>query len=226
MTDTNKTVRDLELMRQFDGELDDDLSATVEDFVEADADARDKMAGLALVGQLMRERADADARADGIADRVMDALDRDDVETLDAEAEADQSAPLDSSSPASRERKRLNPKPANDNSGTIYAFAAVAAAIAAGVFVWGKTTSHDTIASAPEGKTGPTSMVASDSPAAADMRGPAVGADDSATAEEDDALGVEIAAVDFGSHSGSVFYVSSGSEEVTAVVWVTDLGDE
>jgi len=38
---------------------------------------------------------------------------------------------------------------------------------------------------------------------------------------------VEVASVDFGAHSGSVFYVPSGQAGLaTAVVWVTDAGEE
>ena len=39
--------------------------------------------------------------------------------------------------------------------------------------------------------------------------------------------GVEIAAVDFGAHTGPVFYVSGGkSAGRSAVVWITDAGGE
>ena len=41
--------------------------------------------------------------------------------------------------------------------------------------------------------------------------------------EEDD--GVEIAAVDFGTHRGSVFYVGDASAGRTAVVWINDAGE-
>jgi hypothetical protein len=41
--------------------------------------------------------------------------------------------------------------------------------------------------------------------------------------EEED--GVEIAAVDFGTHRGSVFYVGDASAGRTAVVWINDAGE-
>ena len=48
---------DLELMAFADGELDEPRRAEVEAFLASSADARGKLAGMGLVGELVRERA-------------------------------------------------------------------------------------------------------------------------------------------------------------------------
>ncbi len=207
MSDEKITISDLELMQHFDGEHDD--PAAVRAWLEADADARDKLASLAIAAAVVREQIDRDPRADGVADAVMAAIEAEDA-------------------PASREREKValpgTAAPANDNSRVIYIVATAAAAIAAGLFLWGRTAPDHELAeqqSAASSRSGPTSLVDEAAPPPAARADRAVDA-----ASEDDALGVEIAAVDFGSHSGSVFYVSGARSGATAVVWVTDVGEQ
>ena len=226
MTDSDKTIGDLELMRYFDGELEDDL---VEAFVAGNDEARSKLAGLALSAAILREQVDDDPRGDGIADLVMGALDGDgtleDDDALEGEAglkdTPDAGGAVQLDGPAA--------KPANDNSRTIYVLAAAAAAVAAGMVLWGRMAPPSDVVA--DGRTGPTSMLTptlTEAPAATDRANPQVGAQGElagSAVEEDAALGVEVAAVDFGTQAGSVFYVPGGAEGETAVVWVTDLGD-
>ncbi|RLB64794.1 MAG: hypothetical protein DRI90_03725 [Deltaproteobacteria bacterium] len=115
--------------------------------------------------------------------------------------------------------------PANDNSRLIYAVFGVAAAAAAALFVWGNAVpTSDTVAMASR------PAVATEVAAAAEAAPglpPSGKVDTEAAAEDEDEPVVEIAAVDFGAQSGSVFYVSAGKHTAgsTAVVWVTDLGE-
>jgi hypothetical protein len=202
---SDNPISDLELMAYHDGELDDARAREVEDFLADDSlaadDARAKLAGLALVGAMMREQIDGDARADAVADEVMAALDGD----IDAKL--------------GKRPKLDGAPPANDNAGRLYMLAVAAAAVAAGLFVWGKTAPDETVAL---DRTGPTSIAIEAPPPAPSIDGERA----SASSDEDEALGVEIAAVDFGSQSGSVFYVPGGARGATAVVWVTDMGEQ
>jgi anti-sigma factor RsiW len=193
---------DWALMRHLDGELDPDRAKELDALLAGDETARDKAAGLALVAELLRERVDADARADGIVDAVMARLDE--APSDESEAEPVKAAP--SSGRVATDR------PANDNARIIFTLATAAAAVAAGLFFWGTTEPDDGVALAPPAEPpaelAPLPTFAEEAPATAEVEA------------EEAPQPVEVAAVDFGSQSGSVFYVS-GQNAATAVVWVT-----
>lgn len=183
--------RDLALMRFLDGELSPEEAADIERLLADDETARDKRAGLLLVGDILRDAVDGDTRADGIADAVM--------ARLDEAPSPDEVAP-----------KVASAKPANDNAKIIFVLATAAAAVAADLFVWGNSDpDHVAIAPPPE----PAIETASPTPTPAEAE---------FLDAKEEAAPVEVAAVDFGSQSGSVFYVS-GENAATAVVWVTGM---
>ncbi len=203
---------DRDLMAYFDDELGDAEREPLEGALEAQQEALSKLGGLGFIGDVVREHVDGDERADGIADAVM------------AQLEGESAAPV---------AEDVSPRPgvatpANDNARTVWTLAAAAAAVAAGLFVWGIGAQNaESVAfapmapsalAAPQDTVGPAPETLGDV-AAAPQRG--------STEEDEDA--VEIAQLDFGDsdHSGSIFKVDD--EDVggrTAVVWVNDLGDE
>lgn len=193
---------DLELMAYADGELDEPRRAEVEAFLASAPGARAKLAGLAAVGDVLRER---EARVDvDLADAIL--------ARIDAEADAPAAPPkklprvqLGPPSPPSR-------RSANDNAFRIFSLAAAAVAVAAGVTIWARTEPVAPIAA----------IVA---PSGAASVAPAGPTPSHATAayEADSEVGASVAAVDFGSNSGSIFYVPSGVA-VTTVVWIAEPG--
>jgi len=233
-TDVGPT--DVELMSWFDGELEEARSAEVAQWAQQDERARDKLAGLQAIGDLLREDAEADNRADGIASEVMDRVRADDGQQ---QSTADvvpfpEPAEHDPERVELQDTKLPRRKAGNDNARSIFALTAVAAAVALGLFFWGRN-GPETAPVAEQGS--PNSATEAVAATAAVAQGPTL-ADNSVPAasntdlEADDGAlaaaeisAVEVAEVDFGAHSGSVFYVSTGAgeaDETTAVVWVTD----
>jgi hypothetical protein len=209
---------DLELMRLHDGELDDATRERLEG--QLDGQARDKLRTMALLGEVLQSQVEHDERGDAIVDAVMAGLDEIDAGGEDVGAEL-----LELSDRRPEPALPLQPtgkggKPANDNARIIYAATALAAAVALGLFFWG--SSDPSVEIADSGRSGPTSLLPETAAA------PVAAAAPSAEEEDEDASeGVEIASVDFGSQSGSVFYVSNDpSAGRTAVVWVTEIGDD
>ena len=203
---------DLELMAYFDGELEEPRRSAVEAFLSADLGAQNKVAGLRITSGILQSRAEALSDADGIADLVM------------AKISAEAMAPA-------REANVLpfpvmaTPKtsaPANDNARRIFAALGVLAVAAAAAFaLWGRSSAPalDPVRSAPVAAATPPSTLPT--PTAADPEIDAA----SVNAEADTEHGVEVAAVNFGAHMGSIFYVPSGSIEAkrtTTVVWLAD----
>jgi len=233
MTTSKTEIHDRDLMRYYDGELDAEREAEIERWLDgADLDAMqqeglDKLAGLALVGELLRESVDGDDRADGVVDAVMAQLDELDEapEAGDEEdGEAAEEAALDDAALDGGDRppKIEPPKegPANDNAARIYMLAAAAAAAAAGLFIWG--SQGQDLEPPPHARSVPpvtATIEATARPAAPPAPPTAV------AVEEEDEGGVEIAAVDFGAQRGSVFYVGDASVGRTAVVWINDAGE-
>ena len=208
--------QDLELMRFLDGELDEAEASDFADRLQDDEVAQAKLAGLELVGELLIESVQADERADSIVSAVMAKLDE---EQKEQEQEQDQpNADVVPIAP----QPNLRPKPANDNSKSILALVAAAAAVAAGLFFWGRTNPATGVAQAPyEPPAVAAEMPTSVKPA------PEESASLAAVEEEMDQVGMEIAAVDFGSQQGSVFYVGGSNDaNATTVVWVTESGDD
>lgn len=201
---STKHIADVELMRHFDGELDEKSSAEVAALLEHDADARAKIAGLAIAGDVVRASVAEDKRGDNIAGAVMALI----------EAEPDRK---EEGKVVELTRDLPTAQPANDNARLIYTIAAAAAAVAAGLYFWSNASSESAgpTASAPTAQPAVESPAPTPSPAEVNTEG-------------DEEAGVEIASVDFGSGvSGSVFYTSAGEKgtSATAVVWVTDSGE-
>jgi len=219
--------RDEDLMRYLDGELEEAQSAEIEQLLQQDEQAAGKLAALSLLGELLRESADRQVGADGIADAVMAAVEAEACESDGGSCEDEVGLAPVVPLPL-RPRDKLPVSPANDNSRNIFTLAAVAAAIAAGFFLWGRadtgselavTSTNPPVATQPAQ---PALSLAALEPSQA--AAPAVPQPE----PEEAGPGVEVASVDFGSLTGSVFYVSgkSGDDDrdatTTAVLWVTD----
>jgi len=202
---------DLELMLHADGELEGDAIATVDEWLARDRAARQKALALGLTSAIVREQALAAAeQADGIADLVMKAI------AADAEREAKDTAAAPEREVADPPRKAaavapIGRKPANDNARSFRVIAALAVAAAAALLLWGRgSTDH--------AGTQPTAALTLPAPhdTAIQVEPP--------LPEREAARGVEVSAVDFGGHTGAVFYVPTGSaaSDTTAVVWLSD----
>jgi len=190
-------------MQLADGELDvareDELTKELSD------DARDKLAALALTGELIAEEAHEDTRADGLAELIMAKIERDELPELEARDLPKFKMSVPSGAPA------------NDNARRIFVLAAMAAAVAAGLMVWGRADPGTEVATQ---RREPTPMAASPSPSPSQVAALEPVVDDSVPVGEP---GVEVAAVDFGESSGAVFYIDGAPNEPrTTVVWVTD----
>lgn len=216
-------------MLYLDGELEEALSAEVEQLLQQDEQAGGKLAALSLLGELLRESADRQVGADGIADAVMASVEAEAGEGDDASGvDDDDLAPVLPLPVRPRDKLPVSPAaPANDNSRSIFMLAAVAAAIAAGFFLWGRadTGSELAVTSAnPPVATEPMQPALSVAALEPSQAAPAAPQPE----PEEAGPGVEVASVDFGSLTGSVFYVSGKSGDdnrdatTTAVLWVTD----
>jgi hypothetical protein len=214
------TKPDRELMRYLDGDLDEAPRLEMERALESDPDARAKLAGMALAGDLLREQVDADDRGDSIVDAVMAKLDATDAgATKEAEKASEVAAEV---APDVVPFRKMPAKPANDNARTIWAVTGLAAAAAAALFFWGKTEPDRDLAVAPPPATQQAEPPVAPPPEEAHASAEAREQADAEEAEEDR---IEVAAVDFGDRSGSVFYTSAGSRTgSSAVVWVNDGG--
>jgi anti-sigma factor RsiW len=214
-------VSDQELMCWLDGELDETRHAEIGALVAADPELRAKVAGIGLAGELVRERIDGDERADTVADAVMGKLG----------AEPEDGGKLIHAPFGAKRRlgSFVRSEPANENARSVFVMAALAAAVAVGLFFWSRAGLKEL----PVGHGGPgrpivvpaTALAWQPGASAAEPKWLSPAPAEPAAEDEESAAAVEVAAVDFGSHSGTVFYVSSGSTEsstTTAVVWVTD----
>ncbi len=208
---------DRELMRLHDGELSDDERAELE--AALDDEAKKKLAGLEAIGRVLNARADADTRADGIADAVMAAIDSETNDSSDANAAGARPA-----RPGERRRHGELPRarPANDNVRSIFAVAALAAAAAAALFMWGKSQPDDlSAARAPAPVEIPAEATKPSVPPAATASAP------SEVAASAVPNTVEVASLDLGAQEGSVFYVpGDAGEGATTVVWIDPSGEK
>jgi hypothetical protein len=229
---------DLELMQYFDGELEEPRMSAVAAFVGADLGARGKLAGLQITSAIVQDQTRAASAADDIADLVMARLA---AETATVAAPAGQVLPFPASTPvATAKLGNMPARPAaNDNAKRIFGIAAFAVAAAAALTLWAR---FDTGPSTPL-RTAPVAvMTAPAAPASPDSAEPEVDAV-AVTPDGDMEHGVEVAAVNFGAHMGSIFYVPSDSaigarsdkpgstaippgsvaaQRTTTVVWLTD----
>jgi hypothetical protein len=211
---------DIELMMFYDGELDEPRKSEVAAFVLADLPARSKLAGLGLASALVQEQARALTAADDIADLVMAKIEG---------TVADQAVPAPL--PIVAPRSAMVAPAANDNGRRILIGLTALVAAAAAVFaVWSRQPSGPTGSGAQRPvavQTAPQmGVTAPQSPTGPAVQRGAPEIDVAAVAPEPDSEhGVEVAAVNFGAHMGSIFYVPSGSIEAkhtTTVVWLAD----
>lgn len=242
---------DLELMMYFDGELPEPRRSEVRAFVESGAGrekAQNKLAGLGLVSDIVRSEAKAREPADdrasrAIADGVMAVIARERAAEKRVEKQPEEKKP-----PVAAPKLRGIDPPgkstaaaaANDNGKVIFALAAAAAAAAAALFIWGRTPVAEAPPSAtatqaevqpggdpdPRGPDGDLQRDASSTARAeattAPTNEPSKDAQQ-ASNDEDAPRSVEVAAVNFGSRSGAIYYVSGDDKPTsTTVVWVRD----
>lgn len=206
---------DMELMLYFDGELSEPRRAEVESFVARDSSATNKLSGLRVSSGLVRERALAVDMGGDIAASVLSAIEAGIDKQKSAGSKPIGFLPVRPAGSSS--------KPANDNSRSIFTLAAIAVAAAAAMMIWSRTppdapnvAKGDAPAATQEAR-----QPASDPQKAAVEAAPA----EAPPAEAELEHGVEVAAVDFGAHMGTIFYVPSdaaASSATTTVVWVDD----
>lgn len=210
---------DMELMLYVDGELDEERIADVEAFIEESDGARRKVAALRLASGMVHEHTMAVSKPIDIASAVMAKIEAGAADPpMKNGAGADVIDILDGRA-AKVERVAPRSKAANDNSRGIFMLAAVAVAAAAGMMIWGRMgaeQSRPTVSApvmtqeaAPQAPAEPAKKAAEAEPAAQDG---------------DTEHGVEVAAVDFGAHMGTIFYVPTDATAgvTTTVVWVDD----
>jgi len=224
---------DLELMMYFDDELEEPRRADVAAWLATDQAGAAKLYGLEQVSTLLlqSDAANPTGRAADVANAVMAKItagevDRDEKSVSNGAAKKAAASVPDAVVRPIGSAKKAEVAPsetaANDNNGRfIFGLAAVAAVAAAAMFFWGRTTAPtvaDNASPLPIVTAG--ASAANEAPTAIEP----LGALPSATAEaEQESSGAEVAAVDFGSRSGSIYYVSGASQgATTAVVWLTD----
>lgn len=184
----------MELMQYADGELDAGRVAEVEAWLASSDDGRAVVATFGELGAIVRGHADDTAQQAG-ADRMAD----------DVMARIDEA-------PVSRERVvQLRPEQAGA-SWVGYAMAGLAAAAAVAFVMWrlaGPSVSPlvQNQPSARPSQADPNLIVASAPIPAADL--------------EDREPGVSVDAIEFGAHTGTIFYVPTDTG-TTTVVWLTD----
>lgn len=228
---------DRELMLFVDDELEGLELRHLQARLETDEAARSKVAAMRLTGELLRaaitDPAAGDHPADSIADAVMASLDLSggSSPTIPTAEPSAASAPALSSSASSspsssaakvvslaeRRSAKQAARPA-DASKRIYALAAVAAAAAAAMALWARSPSSPTQADPPIAASSVQSPVVESAPPRSLAIAPALSEPE---VEEEHA---EVTAVDFGSRTGSVFYLPSQAlaANVVAVVWIND----
>lgn len=215
-----KRPTDMELMLFADGELDEPRHHEVERFLASDAEGRDKLAGLRVVGAFVQEQADDGPSALNIADAVMARVAQ---EGRSARVPADNVIPLQGRRNQAPKSEREAPASGlfGRTSRAVYYFAGAAIAAAAAMSLWVQVDPQ--MPALP-----PTTAIV---PGAQAVPGPvaALPADTAPVAALEPDVGVEVAAIDFGTRSGAIFYVQ-GNEAATGgtttVVWVNDSGEE
>lgn len=215
---------DLELMMYFDGELEEPRNGEVAAFVGVDLTARSKVSGLRMASALVQEQAQSLSAADDIADLVMARV----AAGGSAGAHAPAPAPVIQLQPIAVPAAAR--PAANDNGRRILVgLSALVAAAAAVLAVWSRQPASGPASSTPTSPVAAlstprspiTARTAPPAPPSSDVQIDAAGVSPEAESEH----GVEVAAVNFGAHMGSIFYVPSGSIEAnrtTTVVWLAD----
>ena len=232
-----KAVSDLDLMLYLDEELSTERHEQVRRAITRDEVLRSKLSALEVSSAIVREQAlDAAANID-FADSIMaKIMATDAVVSLDERdaAPGEQQPRVTSANDTHDVRLEKLPSRANasnasnasnDNARGIFALVALAVAAAAGFMIWGRLASNPSAA-----PTAPMAMVTTQevAPATAPVELPSAPAAEAEVAEEQE-MGVEVAAVDFGSKVGTIFYVeteAATSKHTTTVVWLTDSDGE
>jgi hypothetical protein len=220
-------VSDLDLMLYLDGELDDTRYEQVRRALTRNKILRNKLSALEVSSSIVRERALDVAVNIDFADSVMAKImaNKTDVSLDERDAAPAVHQTRESSTneaPAVRLDKLGSPaKPSNDNSRGIFALAAIAVAAAAGLMVWGRAAPNPSAMPTEPVAMVTTPEVAPAAPPVEMQPAPAIEPE----VAEDQEMGVEVAAVDFGSKVGTIFYVpteAATSKHTTTVVWLTD----
>jgi len=222
---------DMELMLYVDGELDEARRAEIEAHLAQSESGRRKVAALRIGSGMVREHSLASAKDFDIASAVMAKIDAIAVdlpaENLPAKSPPAKSPPAKKESAgadviALRDRRPAaadRSKAANDNSRGIFTLAAIAVAAAAGLMIWGQ------MGAGPGRSADSAPVTAQEAPAIpAPAEKPVAPPTEAASAESEEEHGVEVAAVDFGAHMGTIFYVPTDAVAgaTTTVVWVDD----
>lgn len=225
---------DLELMMYADGELDPARAAEVARFLGENpgAGAGDKLFGLSVLSAHVQAEADRVAtagRADDIVAGVLAAIraeqDEPAVAKTNGKARVAEVIALADAKKAEGSKATPAAAPANDNARLIFGLAGVAAAAAIALGIWGSGANP---ARAPESVGERVAMVtdtAAAEPPPVENTTPAQIESNkkAAPSVQDDTPAVAVAAVDFGTKTGAVYYVPSDSPgSTTTVVWVTD----
>ena len=217
---------DMELMLYVDGELDEARRAEIEAHLAQSESGRRKVAALRIGSGMVREHSLASAKDFDIASAVMAKIDAIAVD-LPAENLPAKSPPAKKESAgadviALRDRRPAaadRSKAANDNSRGIFTLAAIAVAAAAGLMIWGQ------MGASPGRSADSAPVTAQEAPAIpAPAEKPVAPPTEAASADSEEEHGVEVAAVDFGAHMGTIFYVPTDAVAgaTTTVVWVDD----
>jgi len=218
---------DLELMMYADGELEGERLREVRQALHRDSSLRSKLAALSLTSSIVRESSESAASSVDFADAIMAKIAASPEAVLDPRDAAPEPRKVAEVTPLARpELSKSLPKtaakagPSNDNARGIFALAAVAVAAAAGLMIWGRMDTD-----VPRPQSAPVAMVATPEAAPTPTPAPPVADTPTNAAENEGEVGVEVAAVDFGSRIGTIFYVpteAATSNHTTTVVWLAD----
>jgi hypothetical protein len=208
----------MELMLYVDGELDSERLADVEAFIEESDVARRKVAALRMASGIVLEHTMAVSKPIDIASAVMAKIDAGVAEPSMKNGAGADIIDIREGHVAKVERSVERSRAANDNSRGIFTLAAIAVAAAAGMMIWGRMGAEQSrpTVSAPV----MTQEAAPQAPAEPAKKT----AEEPAALDGDTEHGVEVAAVDFGAHMGTIFYVPTDATAgvTTTVVWVDD----
>lgn len=211
---------DMELMLYVDGELDDARHSEVSAHLEHSEEARLKVAALRMVSNTVRGQNENLLPSIDIASAVMAKIESGEASETGAVGAGAKVIELRGSKPVKQGGAKAS-NSANDNARGIFTLAAIAVAAAAGMMIWGRmdaapqqsaqvnqpaiTQTQEAVA-APAESTAPTAAA------------------EAANSDNEPEHGVEVAAVDFGAHMGSIFYVPAETVAggTTTVVWVED----
>lgn len=212
---------DMELMLYVDGELDDAQCAEIEAHLKQSESGRRKIAALRIGAGMVQEHALAQAGDFDIASAVMEKIAADPPAKAPAKSEGAEVIDIGARRPAVPGQVDRS-KAANDNSRNIFTLAAIAVAAAAALMIWGKMDADPSRSAANAPLTAQEAPVMPAPPAPPDP--PAAPPSEAVSEESESEHGVEVAAVDFGAHMGTIFYVptDAAAGATTTVVWVDD----